>query len=145
VVVPLFNARPCTEVLRGIQRGLAQHNLDLILYGIDDLRRKDTFLQRALQKRRVDGLLVVSMKLSNNLAAECKRRHLPLVLVDSRHQYFDSFTVKAQDRALLTERHWIHLGYRAVERMTVLLDHPASSPQYVRLKPRVAVNRHRSE
>ena len=138
VVVPLLNDRLRAEMLRGIQRGLARYNVDLLLYGVDDLRKKDTFLQRAVQRRRVDGLLVVSMKLSNAWAADCKRRRLPLILVDSRHQQFDSFNLKAPEGTPLTAQHWARLGYQAVKRMTALLEKPASAPRHLCLKPRPA-------
>ena len=134
VVVPLLNRRSCTAVLRGIQRGLAQHNFDLILYGIDEALGNDTFLQHALQKRRVDGLLVVSLQLSQTLAADCTRRRLPVVLVNNRHRQFDSLTVDAQNETLVTPQQWVRLGLQAVKRMLALLNNPAASPRHLRLR-----------
>lgn len=112
VVGPLFNGGLHAEVLRGIQRGLEQHNFDLVLYGIDDQNRKDTFLRRALQQRRVDGVLLVSIPLSGALAVDCKRRRLPLVLVDSQHHQFDSITVDNRHGAALATQEMLRLGYR---------------------------------
>jgi LacI family transcriptional regulator len=112
VVLPLCEERAHVEVLRGIQRGLAQHHLDLILFGVDDLQKSNAFLWRALQQRRVDGLLLVSMHLSGALAVDCKRRRLPLVLADSYHHQFDSITVSNQEGALLAAQHLRHRGYR---------------------------------
>jgi LacI family transcriptional regulator len=115
VVAPSFGGRTHAETLCGIQRGLAQHNYDLLLYGIDDLLNPRSTLLRALQQRRVDGMLLVSMKPSNILAANCKRRRLPLVLVDGYHQQFDSKTASHQEGVL-----W-EIGYQAVGRMMALL------------------------
>jgi DNA-binding LacI/PurR family transcriptional regulator len=101
VVLPFSGEHAHMEVLRGVQRGLAHHHLDLILFGVDDLQNRDDFLWRALQQRRVDGLLLVSMHISGALAVDCKRRRLPLVLVDSSHHQFDSITVNNQAGARL--------------------------------------------
>lgn len=112
VVGPLCNGSLHAEVLRGIQRGLEQHNFDLVLYGIDDHNKKDTFLRRALQQRRVDGVLLVSMPLSGALAVDCKRRRLPLVLVDNQHHQFDAITVDNEYGAGLATQELLRLGYR---------------------------------
>jgi DNA-binding LacI/PurR family transcriptional regulator len=115
VVAPWFGGRAHAEMLCGIQRGLAQHNYDLLLYGIDDLQNPGSTLQRALQQRRVDGMLLVSMKPSDVLAANCKRRHLPLVLVNGNHQRHDSTTAGRREITFL------EIGYQAVGRLMALL------------------------
>ena len=112
VVVPLWSGHAFTEILAGVQRGLEQHHFDLLLYGIDDPHRQEDFLQKALQKRRVDGLLLVSLKLSGVLAVACKRQRLPLVLVDNFHHQFDAVTIDYHHGALLAIRHLLGLGYR---------------------------------
>ena len=52
------------------------------------------------------------MKLSGALAVACKRRRLPLVLVDNFHHQFDAITVDYQEGALLATQHLMRLGYR---------------------------------
>lgn len=131
VVGPLFNGGLHAEVLRGIQRGLEQHNFDLVLYGVDDQNKKDAFLRRALQQRRVDGLLLVSMPLSGALAVDCKRRRLPLVLVDSQHHQFDSITVDNQYGAALATQELLRLGYR---RFALLAGHYENMRAQARLQ-----------
>jgi DNA-binding LacI/PurR family transcriptional regulator len=111
VVLPFSGEHTHVEMLRGIQRGLAHPQLDLILFGVDDLQKRDPFLWRALRQRRVDGLLLVSMHVSGALAVDCKRRRLPLVLVDSNHHQFDSITVNNQAGARLAVQHLRHRGY----------------------------------
>jgi DNA-binding LacI/PurR family transcriptional regulator len=122
VVAPLFGGRAHAEMLCGIQRGLAQHQYDLLLYGIDDLQNPNSTLWRALQQRRIDGMLLVSMEPSSDLAANCKRRHLPLVLVDGYHQQLDSTTA---DRP---KDGFEKIGYQAVARLMALLEHSEVSP-----------------
>jgi DNA-binding LacI/PurR family transcriptional regulator len=116
VVAPSFGGRAQAEMLSGIQRGLAQHNYDLLLYGTDDLQNPSSTLRRALQQRRVDGMLLVSLESSTDLAATCKRRHLPLVLVDSYSHQLDSITTGHRESPFL------EIGYQAVLRLMALLE-----------------------
>lgn len=118
VIVPFFTGYFYVELLRGIQRALSQYKFDLILYGVDDLQKKDASLKRALQQRRVDGVLLVSMNLSAHFAAEFKRRRLPLVLVDAFHERFDSIIVNNQEGAYSAARHLIRLGYHRIAMLT---------------------------
>lgn len=130
VIVPFFTGYFYVELLRGIQRALSQHHFDLILYGVDNLQKKDASLKRALQQRRVDGVLLVSMKLSGQFVAEFKRRRLPLVLVDALHDQFDSITVNNQEGAYSATRHLIGLGYHHIAMLT---GHFESIPAQTRL------------
>ncbi|MGH7494086.1 MAG: LacI family DNA-binding transcriptional regulator [bacterium] len=130
VIVPFFTGYFYVELLRGIQRALSLHKFDLILYGVDDLQKKDASLKRALQQRRVDGVLLVSMRLSDNFVSEFKRRRLPLVLVDAFHDQFDSITVNNQEGAYSATRHLIRLGYHHIAMLT---GHFESIPAQTRL------------
>lgn len=110
VVAPLDNGN--LEILRGIQRGLAQHNCDLLLNGIEDSQKQDALLQRVLQKRRLEAVLWVSTKMSEESAQACQNRRLPLVLVESYHAQFDTVTVDNQAGALLAIQYLTRIGYR---------------------------------
>jgi len=112
VIASFCNGNAGLEILCGIQRGLAQHNFDLLLYGIEDLQKQDALLQRVLQKRRMDGLMWVSTKISEEFAQACKSRRLPLVLADSYHELLDSITVDNQTGALLAIQYLERIGYR---------------------------------
>jgi len=130
VVVPFFTGYFYVELLRSIQRALSQHKFDLILYGVDDLQKRDASLKRALQQRRVDGVLLVSMNLAENFAVEFQRRRLPLVLVDAYYDQFDSITVNNQEGAYSATHHLIRLGYRHIAMLT---GHFESIPAQTRL------------
>ena len=77
-------------------------------------------VSRVLQKRRMDGMLWVSTKISDEFAQACKSRRLPLVLVDGHHELLDSFTVDNQTGALLAIQYLERIGYR---HFALLADH----------------------
>lgn len=116
VVAPLDNAS--LEILRGIQRGLAQHNCDLLLHGIEDWQQQDALVQRVLQKRRLNALLLVSTKISEESAQACQNRRLPVMLVESYHEQFDTVTVDNQAGALLAIQYLTRIGYRQFALLT---------------------------
>lgn len=130
VIVPFFTGYFYVELLRGIQQSLSENNFDLILYGVDDLQKKDACFKRVLQQRRVDGVLLLSMPLAEPFVKDFKRRKLPLVLVDAFHAKFDSITVNNEAGAYLAGVHLVRLGYRHIAMLT---GHFESMPAQTRL------------
>ncbi|MDZ7290561.1 MAG: LacI family transcriptional regulator [candidate division KSB1 bacterium] len=124
-LVPFFTGHFYVELLKGIQQATSLHKYDLILYCIDDLQKKDTYLKRTLQQRRVDGVLLISLSLPENYAKEFRRRKLPLVLVDAFHPEFDSITVNNQAGAYMAVQHLIRLGH---QRLAMITGHRESVP-----------------
>lgn len=130
VIVPFFTGYFYVELLRGIQQSLSENNFDLILYGVDDLNKKDACCERVLQQRRVDGVLLLSMPIAESFVKEFKRRKLPLVLVDAFHPKFDSITVNNEAGAYHAVRHLIECGYRKI---AIVNGHWESTPAQERL------------
>ena len=129
VLVPFFTGHFYVELLKGIQQATAAHKYDLILYSIEDLQDKDFYLKRALQQRRVDGVVLVSLPLTEANAKELHRRKLPLVLVDAFHPDFDSITVNNRTGAQTAVQHLIRLGHK---RLAMITGHRASNPAQLR-------------
>jgi len=124
-LIPFFTGHFYVELLKGIQQATAQHKYDLILYSIEDVHDKDFYLKRALQQRRVDGVLLVSLPLSDPFAKEFRRKKLPLVLVDAFHREFDSITVNNQTGAYVAAQHLLQLGH---QRLAMITGHRESAP-----------------
>src|SRR6056297_1675148 len=56
VAVPTFTDHFFVEVLRGVQAGLDQFDLDLVLFNVDKIN-KEEYIDRILEERKVDGVL----------------------------------------------------------------------------------------
>ncbi|MDZ7268244.1 MAG: LacI family transcriptional regulator [candidate division KSB1 bacterium] len=113
-IVPFFTGYFYVELLRSIQTAISRHKYDLVLYGVDDLQKKEHFFKHVLQQRRVDGVLLVSMRLSDLYSRQYLQRKLPLVLVDAYHPAHVSITVNNEEGACLAVRHLLHLGHRHI-------------------------------
>lgn len=139
-VVPPFTGYFYFEVLNGIQHALSNYGYDLILYNVDKLEKKEEILKRTIKERRVDGVLLISMPISNKLVARFKESKLPIVLVDSYHQDLDSITVENEEGAFIATEHLINLGHQRIGMINGCLH---SIPALNRLKGfRAALNKY---
>ncbi len=111
-IVPFFTNYFYLELLKGIQHEVNHSKFDLILYSADDVARGEELLERVLRERRVDGVLYISMPISNRMARKIRSRRLPVVLVDSYHPEVDSIHVENQLGAYEATRYLLDLGYR---------------------------------
>ena len=86
VVAPFFTSNSVLERLRGVVTKLRDHgDYDLVLFDVETLpQRNDAFTSFA-RTDRVDGLLVMSLRPSDEEVESLRREGLPVVLVDVRH------------------------------------------------------------
>ncbi len=113
-VVPRFTGYFYFEVLNGVQQALSNCGYDLILYNIDKLEKKEEILKRTIRERKVDGVLLISMPISDKLVSKFRESKLPIVLVDSYHEALDSITVENKGGAFVATEHLINLGHKRI-------------------------------
>jgi len=130
-IVPDFTSYFFTELLSGIQHEIRNHENDLILYSVDDEEKKCYFLQRTLVEKKVDGVLLLSLEISDNDAKKFYQSRFPIVLVDSFHPQLDSITIENEQSAYSATRHLIELGHQKIALITGQL---LSAPASIRLK-----------
>ncbi|MGQ9561490.1 MAG: LacI family DNA-binding transcriptional regulator [Candidatus Oleimicrobiaceae bacterium] len=131
IIVPIFTGYFFVELLRGVQEEAIRHRYDLILYSVHQTDKVQLFLERTLRERRVDGVLLISLPISDHYARKFHRTKLPIVLVDSFHPALDSITVENRDGAYQATRHLLRLGHR---RVGIIVGHLRSMPARVRLE-----------
>lgn len=113
-VVPFFTGYFYFEVLNGIQQALSTLGYDLILYNVDKLEKKEEILKRTIRERKVDGVLLISLPISNKLVTTFRESNLPIVLVDSYHDALDSITIENKEGAFIATEHLITLGHKRI-------------------------------
>jgi len=113
-IVPFFTGYFYVELLRGIQRQISTYQYDLILYSVDSLNKKEIFLRRAMKERKIDGVLLVSLELTDEYVRKFETAGLPLVLVDAFHPDADSITVDSVEGAYRATEHLLGLGHRRI-------------------------------
>lgn len=93
VIVPAFTDHFFVEVLKGVQLGLEDFDLDLVLFNIADKSHKEKYLNRILSERRVDGVLAITMDINQEEVGRFNDVNLPLVLVDDLQENVSSIFV----------------------------------------------------
>jgi LacI family transcriptional regulator len=130
-IIPFFTNYFFVEVLQGVQDKITELGYDLILYGISEPAHVDTYLRRASQKGRIDGGLFFSMRLPDVYAERFVNLNIPMVLVDTFNENFDSIVVENFEGARIATSHLIRLGHR---RIGMIDGSPESTPGRERLE-----------
>lgn len=128
IVVPFFLRPFFVEVLRGVDSELVQRGYNLILYNVEQKQSKDYYLRELPMRRRVDGLLLISLWLEDADVQAIKRTQIPTVLVDSQYPAFSSVAVDNVTGAQMAVTHLIRQGHRRIGFISGLLDDPFGFP-----------------
>jgi len=113
-IIPFFTNYFFLEVLKGVQDRALELGIDLILSGVNDPSQVEYYLRRSLLRGHVDGVMFFSMNFPESFVSKFQEIALPLVLVDTHHNKFDSITVKNREGAKIAVEHLIHLGHRSI-------------------------------
>ena len=130
-VIPYFTTFFFIEILQAVQAILAESNYDLILHGVTHPEHVEGMLRKNIVRGRVDGMLFLSLKMPKKFAHEYRNSHVPVVLVDTYHPDFDSFTVENVKGASIATKHLIFLGHRRIGILNANLE---STPAQERLR-----------
>lgn len=130
-IVPFFTGYFYFEVLNGIQQALSKYGYDLILNSVDKVEKKEEVLKRILRERKVEGVLLISLPISDKLAAKFIDSKLPIVVIDNYHDALDSITIENKEGAFIATEHLIQLGHRY---LGMINGNPSSLPAKNRLE-----------
>lgn len=130
-IVPFFTGYFYFELLNGVQQALSKHGYDLILYSVNLFEKKVEIFSRTLRERRVDGVLIFSMTISDDYARKFIHSKLPITLVDSYHKDLDSISIENREGAFFATEHLINMGHSKIGMINGNL---SSAPARIRLE-----------
>jgi DNA-binding LacI/PurR family transcriptional regulator len=117
-VVVSFLTRPqAAERLRGIEAVLADSELDLVIYNVESVQKRDRYLADLVGSRRHDGLLVVSLPPPPEAMEVLEHAPVPVVFIDVHVPAVSSMPrVIGDDEAggVIVARHLLELGHRKI-------------------------------
>lgn len=113
VAVPTFTTPFHNELLKGVRDRLDDEAIDLLLCDLDWEAPKAT-LRNFLEGGAMDGLLLVGVPADNELAEELNMLGVPVVLVGSQLDEFDSFYWNDEPGARLAVEHLLEQGYTRI-------------------------------
>ncbi len=111
VVVPFLTRPSVVERLRGIEGALVRHGLDMVVFNVETAERRDVVLEEHASRRRVDGLILVSIAPHETELDRLRRSRLPVILIDAHHRRLPRVVVDDVGGGGLAARHLIELGH----------------------------------
>ena len=114
VVVPFFTRPFFMEVLRSMEMALEHYGSDFMLYNVKTNAQRDRYFSELPMRRKVDGLLVLSLPLDDSAARNFRDVGLPVVLVDAYSPLLTSLVVNNVEGAYTAVQFLIEQGHRRI-------------------------------
>ena len=113
-VVPYFTNPSFVERLRGLMDGLSDSDYEFTLLSVQTEQQRDEHLDALARGGRADGVIVLSLPLSELEAKRFQRADVPVVMVDVSHPAFPSVAIDNVAGGRLATRHLLDLGHRRI-------------------------------
>ncbi len=120
VVLSYFTNPFQVAVLQGIERFSSQAGLDLTIFSMESLKRRETLLENLSHGRRCDGLIVISFTPEDRFLQRFQRYHIPVVIADFADERIPSIYVDNVAGGYIATKHLLDLGHT---RIGYILDH----------------------
>jgi LacI family transcriptional regulator, repressor for deo operon, udp, cdd, tsx, nupC, and nupG len=115
MAVPILGAWYFSQVIAGAQKELAAAGYDLLLMGVGSGEARRRFVSEwALIQKRVDGLILVDLRLDRTEVSELQQVGAIVAAVGDRYAPFSSVNLDNQAAAAMATRHLINLGHRRI-------------------------------
>ena len=128
IIVPYFTNPSVVERLRGVVSVIAASDYEMVLFDVETIARREAYLRDVPRRRQVDGLLIISLELTNEEVGRLERSKIPTVLVDARHPDLNQVVVNNVEGGYIATRHLLDLGHRRIGYLSDYLSDPFNSP-----------------
>lgn len=124
MVVPLFTQWFFTQVVAGAEAVLTAAGYDVLLYNVSGAESRARFLERLPFRKRVDGIIIIELPLSEDELATLATQETPVVTVGLRAPTFPSVTIDNVAAATTATRHLVNLGHERIGLISGVADDP---------------------
>jgi DNA-binding LacI/PurR family transcriptional regulator len=114
VTLPFLTYPSFVERLRGVQAALAQSNYHLILYSAETPDHRDRHFEILTRQTRADGVLIISIPLSEEHARSFIETRTPTVLVDIFRQDMHRVFVDDFEGGRMATNYLLELGHTRI-------------------------------
>ena len=123
-VLPFLTLPSIVERLRGVQQALAPTEFDLIPFSVGTPEDRETYLLSLANRSRADGVLIISMPITEQQVQRFQKIGMQVVLIDSVHPEFKSINVDDVAGGKLATDYLIELGHRRIGFISDHLENP---------------------
>lgn len=114
VIAPFFTRPSVVERLRGIDDVIGDSTYDLMLFNVETTEQRAAALTRFARRDRVDGVIVISLPLSDAEVRALARDGVRAVVVDGAHPALPHVTIDDVEGGRLAARHLLAAGHRRI-------------------------------
>lgn len=133
VIVPFFTNASVVKRLQGVASVVASSDYDLVLFDVENVQNKDVLLSNIINRKLVDGLIIVSLQPSPADMERFLQAGIPAVIVDAVEPRISSVFVDNVGGGKMATRHLIALGHEKIAYISDYPDNPFNnSPVYDR-------------
>jgi DNA-binding LacI/PurR family transcriptional regulator len=134
VTLPFLTYPSFVERLRGVQSALAQSSYQLVLYSAETPDHRDKHFDVLARQTRADGVLIISIPLSDKHAKKFIDSETPTVLIDIFHPEMNRVYVDDFQGGYMATKHLIDLGHTKI---AFISDKLETKLKYVSMKNRM--------
>ena len=114
VITPFFTAPSFVQRLRGIASSLSKESFDLVIYTVDSNNRLQSYLSNLPLTGNLDGLVIMSLPISNDDAQRLIDHDLPTVLIEYPHPHLNSVEIDDVEGGRLATEYLIKKGHQRI-------------------------------
>ncbi|TVR21023.1 MAG: LacI family transcriptional regulator [Nitriliruptor sp.] len=112
VLVSFITQPSSVERLRGLTQALSGSGYELVLYPVEDDEQRRAHMDTLTGPHQADGIVLISLPLSDEEAVRLQKVAVSLVQVDASHAAFSSVLTDDVHGGELAARHLLELGHR---------------------------------
>lgn len=130
IVVPVLDQWFYAKASASIEETLSVHGFDLLRFTLaSSTSGREELFERHLSPKRLDGIITVSLPLSQAELRTLSERDQKVVTVNAVHGGAPSVTIDDYAATRVGVQHLINLGHRRIGHITALIDDPIGFSQ----------------
>lgn len=123
-VMPFLTLPSIVERLRGVLEALSASEFDLIPFSVENPEDRETYLASLANRSRADGVLIISMPITDTQVQRFQNIDMPVVLIDSNHPDLKRILVDDIAGGKMATDHLLELGHTRIGFISDYLDNP---------------------
>ena len=112
IISPYVTVYSFVERIKGVLQALPPDKYDVVTYGVQDSSQLDRFLKSQTRPGATDGVILMSLPISDEIARMYKDADVPLVSIERETPGFPSVTVDNKEGGRLAVQYFLKKGYK---------------------------------
>jgi LacI family transcriptional regulator len=114
VITPFFTAPSFVQRLRGIASALSKENYELVIYTVESVTHLESYFASLPLTGNLDGLIVMSLPVSDANVRRLMMHNLPTVLIEYPHPELNSVVIDDVEGGRMAVEHLVQKGHQRI-------------------------------